>query len=694
VSTCFLGVDVGGTFTDLVLAEAEGRIVTHKVVTAPDPLAGVVRGIRELLQQTGRRGAEVVRLVHGTTLATNVVLERRGSRVALVTTEGFGDLLRLGREARVEDERYDLFFGVAEPPVPRRLTFETPERVTADGTVLRALTDDAADATAMAVAAAAPGAVAVCLLHSYAHPDHERRLGAAMRRALPAAFVAVSSEVWPELREYDRAMTTTLCAYVGPVMAGYLARFGAELAALGIDAPVEVMDSAGGVMSAERAATLPVATIESGGAAGVMAAALVGRWLDDGAVVSFDMGGTTAKAGVVRGGTPDVTYDFQVGGRGSFGSRRSGSGLPVKLPVVDMAEVGAGGGSIAWVDAGGAVRVGPRSAGASPGPACYGWGGTEPTVTDADLVLGHLAADRLAGGVHLQADLAVEALTRAIGDPLGVDVASAARLVHDVVNVNMAAAIRVVTIQRGIDPRDFTLVAFGGAGPVHAVRLAQTFGVARVAVPRAAGVGSALGLLSTDPSVERVRTRPTDLVGARPDDVEAVFAALEDDAARALSIGPGVEHRVARFADLRWAGQAHQLTVALPDGPVTATTLEQLPDRFAEAYRRAYGIDGSGEVQLVTARVRTTRVVDKLAPRPSTVDAVASDPLAAGQRDVWFVEVGDFTTTDVYDASGLQPGDRLTGPAVVEAPDTTIVVPPGCVATVDGWGTVVVDART
>ncbi len=714
MSKCFLGVDVGGTFTDVVLATTEGDVHTHKVVTtAGDPLAAVTRGVQELLAATGRHADEVTRLVHGTTLATNIVLERRGCRVALVTTEGFGDLLRLGREARVEDDRYDLFFSVPDPPVERRLTFEAPERVKFDGSVLRALTPDAARTVAARVAAESPDAVAVCLLHSYAQPAHEHLLGAALRDALPSSFVTVSSDVWPELREYDRAMTTTLCAYVGPVMAAYLHRFQAAVRALGVPCAVEVMDSSGGVMPASRAAVVPVATIESGGAAGVLAAALTGRWLHEDRVVSFDMGGTTAKTGVVRAGRPDVTYDFQVGGRGSFGSRRVGSGLPVKLPVVDLAEVGAGGGSIAWVDRGGAVRVGPRSAGSSPGPACYGWGGTDATVTDADLVLGYLAADRLGrpstapsapdpdgiaprfapspGGVDLQIDLAAKALEQSVAEPLGIDVATAAGLVHEVVNVNMAAAIRVVTVQRGIDPREFTFVGFGGAGPVHVARLAQMFGVRRVAVPWAAGVGSALGLLATDMIVERARTCVMDLTAVAARMIEDLFTTLERDACIALGVGEGGERLVERSADLRWAGQSHQLTVPLPRSTFDAAQLAALPGELARAYRAAYGVDGTGDAQFVTARVRVTRSVSKITVPPRGRPAAPSWPEPATVRDVWFADDGGFRPVPVHHWRALRPGDQLTGPALVEGPDTTIVVPPGFTASVDQWRTVVLE---
>ena len=347
-----LGADVGGTFTDLVLTDDTGAVHTAKVPTTPvDPIEGIVRGVAEVLADAGVDAADVTRFVHGTTLATNVILQRTGAPVALVTTEGFADLLRLGRAARVEEDRYDLHFTPAPPPVDPRLTFEVRERIDASGAVLVPLTDPAIDKVVAQVAGEAPAGVAVCLLHSYARPDHEQAVASALRAALPGAFVACSSDVWPEMREYERAMTTVVSAVVGPVMSRYLDELGARLRAVGITGDVQVMDSAGDVMSATRAAAIPVATVESGGAAGVLAAGLVGRAAGAGDVISFDMGGTTAKAGIVRDGRPAITHDFQVGGKGSFGGARAGTGIPLKLPVVDLAEVGAGGGSIATVDA-------------------------------------------------------------------------------------------------------------------------------------------------------------------------------------------------------------------------------------------------------------------------------------------------------------------------------------------------------
>jgi N-methylhydantoinase A len=684
----FVGVDVGGTFTDVVLADSAGGVTIGKVPTTPDdPRRGVVEGIRDALGRAAVDPGAVSRVVHGTTLATNVVVQRTAAPIALVATEGFGDLLRLGREARVEDDRYDLFFTPADPPVDARLTFEVAERVSAKGEVLVPLTDEAIAGVARRVAAAQPAGVSVCLLHAYAHPAHEQAVAEACRAAVPAAYVVSSSEVWPEMREYERAMTTAVCALVGPVMAAYVAGLESSLHDLGIRCGVEIMESSGGVMSAQAAARRPVATVESGGAAGVTAAGIVGRSVGLADVISFDMGGTTAKTGIVRDGSPAITHDFQIGGKGSFGGTRAGTGVPVKIPVVDLAEVGAGGGSVAWVDAG-ALHVGPQSAGAVPGPACYRRGGTEPTVTDANLLLGYLDAGGLAGGVTLDADLAAAAVGESIANPLGIDIPGAAHAIHEIVNETMASAIRVVTVQRGIDPRGFTLVGFGGAGPMHVARLAAAFGIQSVVVPWAAGVGSAIGLVSSDLTVDLVQTRILDLEHADATTLTQLFDELEARGRKELD-DAGATFVMTRSADMRFHGQAHQLTVSVPDGPLGDEDLSGLAKRFHEVYRQTYGIDADAPAQLVNARVRVVRVVDKLSPRSHQVAERDPNVALAGERAASFVEVGGFTTTPVFDWSRLEPGSRLVGPAIVEGADATIVVPPGYSAAVDRWRNVV-----
>jgi N-methylhydantoinase A len=685
----FVGVDVGGTFTDVVLADSAGRVTVGKVPTTPeDPRRGVVAGICDVLDRAEVGPAAVSRVVHGTTLATNVVLQRTAAPIALVTTEGFGDLLRLGREARVEDDRYDLFFTPAAPPVDARLTFEVAERVSAHGEVLIALTDEAVHDVARRVAAAGPAGVAVCFLHAYARSEHEHVVAEACRRALPSAYVVCSSEVWPEMREFERAMTTAVCALVGPVMSGYVDGLESRLREIGIACPVEIMESGGGVMSAQAAARRPVATVESGGAAGVTAAGIVGRSVGIADVISFDMGGTTAKTGIVRGGRPAITHDFQIGGKGSFGGARPGTGVPLKIPVVDLAEVGAGGGSVAWVDTGGALRVGPQSAEAVPGPACYGRGGTEPTVTDANLLLGYLDPAGLAGGVTLDPDLAAAAVERSVAAPLNIEVTEAAHAIHEIVNVTMVSAIRVVTLQRGIDPRRFTLVGFGGAGPMHAARLAAAFGIRSVVVPWAAGVVSAVGLVSSDPTVDLVQTRVLDLEDVDATTLTRVFDELEGRGRHELG-GAGATFAVTRSADMRFRGQAHQLTVSVPDGPLGPEDVSALAKRFHEVYRLTYGIDAEAPPQFVNARVRVVRMVDKLSLRPHTVAERDPSMALAGERAASFAELGGYTPTPVFDWSRLDPGCRLVGPAIVEGADATIVVPPDYSAAVDRWRNVV-----
>ncbi len=689
----FLGVDVGGTFTDVVLGGTDGRIQTCKVATTPeDPREGVAVGVEEVLRRTGVDAGQVSRVVHGTTLATNVILERRGSPVTFVTTEGFADMVRLGREVRLEDERFDLWFTTPEPPVRHRDTVEVRERVDARGGITRALDPDALERAVTRVAATSPRAVAICFLNSYANPAHEQAVAAAVRAALPDAYVVASSEIWPEMREYERAMTTVMCAYVGPVMATYLAGLEARLAALGIHGPVEIMESSGGVMSAALAAQRPIYTVESGGAAGVIAAGFVGARLGISEVVSFDMGGTTAKAGIVRDGRPDITHGFRVGGSASTGGSHGGSGFPVKIPVVDLAEVGAGGGSIAWVDSGGALRVGPRSSGSVPGPACYARGGTEPTVTDANLVLGYLRAGDLNGGVSLDPERSREAIEQVVCGPLGLDLPDAAHAVREIANANMAAAIRVVTIQRGIDPRGFTMVAFGGAGPMHAAALAETFAMSRVVIPWAAGVASAVGLITADLVVDRVVTHVLAQQDLRPEVVTEVFRQLEARAGADLPEAGPTE--VTRSVDVRYLGQAHQLRVPAPAGTFGPTEVDLIVKGFIDEYQRSYGIDLDAPVEVVNFRIRMVRTVPKPTPVAPAADAGGGASAPVGERPVHFAALGGYVPAPVHDWTALVSGTQLRGPALVEGPDTTVVVPPGFVAHADQWRNLVMSRLT
>ncbi|WP_433183290.1 hydantoinase/oxoprolinase family protein [Actinoallomurus sp. CA-150999] len=711
-----LASDIGGTFTDVVLV-ADGRVHVAKTLTTPDdPTEGLLRGVRRVLADAGVTPASVDRFTHATTLATNVILERRGAAVAFVTTRGFRSMLVLGRQARVEEERYDLAFSPGEPPVPLTHTFEVPERLAADGTVLTPLDEAAARQVAERIAGLGVAAVAICLLHSHVDDAHERRLASLIAERLPDGTpVVISSEVWPELGEYERATTTLMSAYVGPVMAAYLRRLRDRLSELGITAPVHVMESAGGVLPAELAASRAVYTIESGPAAGVVAAAREGarRGLTD--LISFDMGGTTAKAGLVRGGRPGVTHEFQVGGTGSFGGRRPGTGVPIKVPAIDLAEVGSGGGSIAWVESG-ALRVGPRSAGAAPGPACYGRGGTLPTVTDADLVLGYLDPEGL-GDLRLRPDLAEEAIARHVAKPLGVEVVEAAAAIHDIAGAQMGTAVHVVTVRRGIDPRGFTLVALGGAAPTHAVGLADRFGIRRVLVPARCGVGSAAGLLHADLAIERSRTFLARTADADPAALEAVLADLET-ACRADLSGRGADGgadlggrgagggadlggrgaggradlggreaggRVVRSVGLRFTGQAHAFTVELLPGPVTRETVDAAVAEFYARYRESYGIDLRDPAELTVARARVSLPAGAADVRAADAPRAAPDRV----RRVWFE--GAFRDVPVRERAACAAGERFTGPCVITEPQSSLLVPPGWTGLVDEHGAVSVE---
>lgn len=681
-----MGFDVGGTFTDVVLAGPHGQVAVAKCLsTHDDPTDGILAGVRTVLEHGGIRPEQVERAVHATTLATNAILERQGERVAFVTTQGFRSMIPLGRYARVEEDRYDLHFDPPTPPVAEEDCFEVPGRIAPDGRAVGPVDAESVREVARAIRSRGIRAVAVCLLHAYANPKHEKLVGRILAEELPAGTtVVLSCDIWPEIREYERATTTLMSAYVGPVMVRYLRELESRLAELGVTARVQVMESGGGVMSAELAGRRAVATIESGPAAGVLAASFTGVAAGHPDVISFDMGGTTAKACVVRGGKPEITREFHVGGKGSFGGRRAGTGVPIKIPAIDLAEVGAGGGSIASLDDAGVLHVGPRSAGSAPGPACYGLGGEEPTVTDANLVLGYLDPASFAGGtMRLEPELAGKAVEQRLSGPLGVGAAEAAYAVHELANAAMASAVHVVTVQRGIDPRGFAVVAFGGAGPMHAARVAERFGISTVLVPPSCGVGSAVGLLATDLSTDRVRTRVTAAESAELTELTEAFEALAAEAADDLAVRVGQpDVRVERSVDARFRGQAHELTVGLPDGPLAESVMADLARDFEERYRIAYGIAMTGPLELVTLRVRVTRIVDKV-PLGRRLDPAGGAAPAPGTRRAWFPETGGWTDTAVHDRAHLAPGATVTGPAVIGDEESTVVVPPGWSAGVD-----------
>ncbi|HTK92748.1 MAG TPA: hydantoinase/oxoprolinase family protein [Verrucomicrobiae bacterium] len=687
-----LGVDIGGTFTDLVVYDHEtGRQWSRKVLTThDDPARAVAAGVGAILREGGLEPRRFTRVVHATTLFTNALIERKGARTGLLTTEGFADTLEIGRERKYE--LYDLGITKPEPLVPRDLRLEVAERVGADGRVRRRL--DARDVAAKARRAVAAGAesLAIVLLHAYANPRHEAEAARIVSRLFPRLAVTTSHEVAPEIREFERASTTAANAYIKPLAQRYLELMGRRIAAAGIPAPLLLMLSSGGLTHVAEAERAPVRMLESGPAAGAIAAAFFGRDdADEGRVLAFDMGGTTAKLSLVDGGEPLTAYSFEAARQRRF---IEGSGLPIRISTIELIEIGAGGGSIASMDAIGLLKVGPRSAGSQPGPAAYGLGGAEPTVTDADLLLGYLNPDYFAGGELALDVAAARAAVDRLARGLGLPSTQVAWGIHDVVNESMASAARVHIAERGRDPRHYALLCTGGAGPVHAWSLAKKLGMARVICPPSAGVASALGLLVAPARVDRVAT-----VGIRLDEgsvgaLEAAFRRLEDEA-RAVMADTGLpleRATIQRLADGRFLGQGFDLVVTLPDGPYADTREDRarLTAAFETAYREKFALTPPGvPVEFLNIRVAARAPVAGsgvvLAGRRGG-DAGAA---RKGERPVYFPDAAGFVPASVYDRYRLGIGDTLTGPAVVEEEGSTLVVGPGATARVAASGNII-----
>jgi N-methylhydantoinase A len=684
-----VGADIGGTFTDIVLAAPDGACRLKKVLSTPDDYArGVVAGLRALLDEQQLAGTAVAEIVHGTTVATNAILENRVAPAALLTTRGFRDVLEL-RRLRVP-HLYHLRYTPPRPLVERWLRLEVAERLDATGAVVEPLDEASVRAAVERIRRAGVAAVAVCLLHSYRNPVHERRVGEIVREALPGVFLSLSVDVLPEIREYERTSTTVINAVLGPVVGAYLAALTGRLRAAEIAAPVLIMQSNGGIMPAAAAAERPARIVESGPAAGVIAAQQAGRQAGVPDLISFDMGGTTAKASLIEGGRLGHTTEYEVGAGISLSSRLiKGGGHALKLPVLDIAEVGAGGGSIVWLDRGGALKVGPHSAGAAPGPACYGRGGAEPTITDANVVLGYINPRVVAGGaVPIDAGRAAAALARVAG-PLGLALAAAAYGVYTLANASMIRAIKAVTTYRGRDPRDFALLAFGGSGPVHAAAMARLLGIRRVVVPPAPGLFSAVGLLQAVHEQDFVQTFFAPLAGLAPAALTSAFAALEARARAALAAeGLGGAAVVCdRLADLRYVGQAYELTVPAPAGALGPADLTALAARFGQEHERTYGHRADDEpVELVNLRV-VARVAGGARP-PLRLPAGAA--AGAGERLAYFGPPDGWRPAPVLARADLAATPR-PGPLIVEEYDATTVVPPGCAAWRDQWENIVIE---
>jgi len=678
-----VGVDIGGTFTDIFLLSLEGgEVAIGKVLTTPhDPSQAVINGLRELLTERGIAPSAVTHLVHGTTLITNAIIERKGAKTGLITTKGFRDALEIGRERRYDI--YDISLENPEPLVPRFLRREVNERLDNTGQVMTPLDPVEALAVIRQLVADGVEALAVCLLHSFRNPVHERLIKTLVAEHFPQLTCSLSCEVMPEIREYERTSTTVANVYVKPLAQQYLNKLNADLRTLGLPRDIFIMLSNGGITSCGVAGEYPIRLIESGPAAGALAAVFYGTRRKMDRVISFDMGGTTAKICLIDYGKPLLTTDFEAARVYRF---KKGSGLPLKVPVIEMIEIGAGGGSIARVDKLGLLKVGPDSAGAEPGPVCYDRGGEEPTVTDADLVLGYLSLDYFLGGkMQLNVDKAKQAIEEKIAKPLKVDLLRAAWGIHQVVNENMVNAARIHLVEKGRDPRDYNLIAFGGAGPVHAYRVAERLKLKTLVCPLAAGVISAFGMLTAPLAFDFVQSYVTSLSELDFEVLDRLYADMEQRG-RALLTAAGVEGDITltRSADMRYLHQGFEIRVPLPAGRLTQSDLSALRSAFAEEYERLYKRLNPGvEVEVVNWRLVAS------GPSPHIIlpsAASTSRSLVAarkGERPVYMPEYNGYVPCSVYDRYGLPVGESFQGPAVIEERECTVVIGSGATASID-----------
>ncbi len=677
-----LGIDIGGTFTDFALINsASGEVHAAKVLTHYKDLAqGVLDGVRQLASKIPQLSAAIERVIHGTTLATNALIQRKGGKTALLVTLGFRDILELGRESRFDI--YDINIEMPAALVPRKHVFEIEERIDHTGEVAVPFAIDQVKKVIAQIKVQGIDAVAVCLLHAFKNPLHERQLAALIERELPRVPISLSSDVMPDIREYERASTTAANAYVQPAIRGYLDRLAEGLKREGVTAPLSIMTSDGGIISCETANRYPVRLIESGPAGGAMASAFFAAETGIEKAIALDMGGTTAKVCVIDEGKPEQSTEFEIDRVFRFAK---GSGLPLRVPVIEMIELGAGGGSIAGVNKLGLLKVGPESAGSDPGPACYGLGGDAPTVTDADLFLGYLDANYFLGGrMSLDRDAAVRVIADRVAAPLGVSVLRAAWGVHEIVNENMARAAKVHCLERGKDPREYTLIAYGGAGPVHAYRVAKVLGIRTVFYPLRAGVMSAFGFLVTAPAFEMIRADLAPIESAEPVRIAQFLREMEAEGQALVSTCGVALAKLSTVieANVRFSGQSFELSVPVKT-PLNKKELTRIKQRFFDLYEARYHrFNADVPVEIVSWRV----VIKGPAPKVSISTkrhSTRGSKALKGHRKVFMPEAGSFVNCAIFDRYALREGDRLRGPAVIEEHESTVVVGPDAAITVD-----------
>lgn len=688
-----VGCDIGGTFTDIVLAMPDGRLFVNKTSTTPDSLGrAIVQGLQSLIAQAGIRPEDITEIVHGTTTASNTILQKVGANTGVLTTEGFRDVLEIGRIRT--PTMFDLAWQKPQPLATRRWRRGIRERIAADGSVVTALDVNQLVEETGELVAEGVTAIAICFINSYINPAHELQAKAQLQKRFPDVLFSASCEVLPEIKEYERTSTTVVNAYILPAMRSYLARLREDLQAMGIQASLQVMASNGGMMGIAAASDKPVFAVASGPAGGVAGAARIGALGGNDDMIVFDMGGTTAKAAIVVNGQPSLTNEYEFRDGISAPSRFvKGGGYVLKVPAIDIAEVGAGGGSIAWIDAGGLLCVGPESAGAAPGPACYGKGNERPTVTDANMALGYLNPQALAGGsLPVNPALSAQAIDRHVGAPLQMDTLAAAHGIRHLANVNMARAIRAVTVERGLDPRDMSMIAFGGGGPLHAVAVARILGIRRVLAPIMAGVFCSAGMLSADAEHNFVKAVLRPLDACVHEDLARILGALEDQGYTVLA-GEGYSGQAARvsyFADVRYLGQSSELTVPLSSAAIDAGVLDQLAHDFRALYQQTFGYSSDEPLELVNLRISAHGISPhRLDFGQCRVDTSALQG-TEGERLVSFAPGETPRSTRVMPRVGVG-AERLAGPLIIESYDTTIVVPPGCFAHADAIGNIIID---